>query len=320
MSIERHGWTGRDRAISVTVAICTWKRPQLLAQTLQRFFEVEVPADARCELLIVDNNSKDTTAAVVAEYSARLPIRYVLEERAGIACARNRALDESASSDYLLFTDDDVLVASGWMRAFVDFMQGHPEAAAVAGPIEPWFPEPPDHQLLDAFPVLAKGFCGIDEAQFVANGRASYTANLGFRTSLMSGLRFAEHLGRKGPFAGGGEDVTFCRALLARGEAIGWCPEMVVKHYVDPSRMTLPYLLQWHNDEARSRARVSDRPPGRTLLGVPLWAVRLWAMSTLTQYWFGFRGERLPMLKQQRARAQWAGTITEYFAKRFRKV
>lgn len=301
---------------SVTVAICTWNRSQLLQQTLDRLCHIEVPRGVRWELLIVDNNSTDETKDVVQAFATRLPIRYVCEVRPGAACARNRALDECASSDYVLFTDDDVWVDQGWLAAFLKSGQDNPAAAGIAGPIEPWFPHEPDRDLLAAFPVLENGFCGIDEADFVTKGCTSYTANLGFRNRMIEGLRFAEHLGPNRGFAGGGEDTVFCRAVLARGHAIDWSPAMRVRHYVDPSRMTLRYLLRWYRDNARKMVRVSGPPHGRSVLGVPLWSIRLWASSFLMQHWLTLRGRRTAALEHQRSRVHWAGTIEEHFSQR----
>src|SRR5262249_47996355 len=101
----------------VTVAICTWNRCHLLAQTLTAMIKLRVPAGIAWDVIVVDNNSTDDTKAVTASFGDRLPLRYVLEPELGLCHARNRALTES-SAEYIIFTDDDVLVSDDWLEGF----------------------------------------------------------------------------------------------------------------------------------------------------------------------------------------------------------
>ena len=49
--------------------------------------------------------------------------------------ARNRAL-ASTAADWVVWTDDDVLVSAGWLAAFVETARRRPDAAAVGGWVE----------------------------------------------------------------------------------------------------------------------------------------------------------------------------------------
>src|SRR5207253_11169792 len=97
-----------------TVAICTWNRSQLLRQTLDQFLDLAIPAGMTWELLVVNNNSTDDTDVVLAEFESRLPLRRLFEREPGLSHARNAAL-AAATGDYILFTDDDVLIAQSWL-------------------------------------------------------------------------------------------------------------------------------------------------------------------------------------------------------------
>lgn len=48
----------------VTVAVSTWNRAQLLQRTLARMCDLRVPAGVDWELILVNNNSSDTTEQV----------------------------------------------------------------------------------------------------------------------------------------------------------------------------------------------------------------------------------------------------------------
>ena len=81
--------------MTIDVAICTWNRSALLAQTLERLRELDVPGDVDWRLIVVNNNSTDATSEVLASFADRLPLRAVFEPEAGQANARNRALHET---------------------------------------------------------------------------------------------------------------------------------------------------------------------------------------------------------------------------------
>ena len=70
------------------------------------------------ELIIIDNNSTDNTKKVVDDLIKRNKsknIIYVLEEKIGIPCARNKGLKES-KYDIVSFTDDDCIVDKNWIK------------------------------------------------------------------------------------------------------------------------------------------------------------------------------------------------------------
>lgn len=125
-----------------TVAICTWNRAALLADTLASIERMRVPAGTAWELLVVDNASTDDTPAVLARFRDRLPLRSVVETQQGCSHARNRAMDE-ATGALLVWTDDDVQVEPGWFAAYLDAAARHPDAAFFGGPVDPLFAAPP---------------------------------------------------------------------------------------------------------------------------------------------------------------------------------
>ena len=98
----------------LTVALCTYNRADFLRQTLAGLARQNFPRD-QFEVLVIDNNSRDHTAAVVAEFANTVPApRHVLETQQGLDYARNRAISE-ARGDIIIFGDDDILVAPDWL-------------------------------------------------------------------------------------------------------------------------------------------------------------------------------------------------------------
>ncbi len=299
--------------MDVLVAICTWNRCALLRQTLQAMTRLRPPHGMSWELLVVDNNSTDDTAAVIEEFGGRLPLRSVFEPKPGLSNARNRALGE-CTAGVILFTDDDVLVSVDWLAAFADGARAFPDAAVLGGPIEPWWGAEPDPMFTQIFPGLAHGFCGVDhhrplgpleDEQFV------WGANMAFRMSAIEGMAFDPRLGTEptGRIAGG-EEQQFIRALRRRGGTVVWVPDMRVRHYVPPERTRLGYLLRFSAAKGREKIAVDGVPPGRLVFGVPRYLLRQCVEQHVRAATSWLRRNRFEHLRAARDAAKYWGMVT----------
>ncbi|GAC1459598.1 MAG: hypothetical protein PVSMB1_09560 [Gemmatimonadaceae bacterium] len=267
----------------ITVAICTWNRCELLRATLAQMAKLSVPSIIRWELLVVDNNCTDDTASVLRAFQDRLPIRVLSESRPGASHARNRVLQE-ASGDFIVFTDDDVLVDEGWLAAFANAAREFPDAAAFGGPITPWFLTPPDPDLRAAFPSLESGFCGLEQPISAGPMPADahiWGANMAYRREAISGMTFDAALGVSPTTLAGGEEVAFLSQLRARDGVIVWWPSMHVRHCVAPSRTTLRYLKRFTFGKGREHvfARAAETVSTPGMFGAPRWLWREWAAA-----------------------------------------
>src|SRR5207237_1232989 len=158
--------------------------------------------------LVINNHCTDETDTVARHFEGRLPLRLLSELRPGKHHAANRAISE-AKGRWIVWTDDDVLVSPDWLREFAATAERFPDAAAIGGVIQPWFPEPPDELLVKIFPTLANGFCGVDHGPLerVLEAESLYGANMAFQLSKIGDLRFLEGLGPNQRSAKTGDDV-----------------------------------------------------------------------------------------------------------------
>ena len=125
-----------------SVVIATYNRSDLLADTLRSLCAQQVvPRALQWEMVVVDNNSSDTTRETVRRFgeTSSVPIRYEFEPRQGQSFARNSGI-EAAKGAVILFTDDDILPDRGWVSGMLDALTtdrldgvGGRGAAAVGG-------------------------------------------------------------------------------------------------------------------------------------------------------------------------------------------
>ena len=103
------------RAVDISIVVATCNRSQSLRELLEALLRSDVPRALSWDIWIVDNNSRDDTAALVAEYSEREPrIHYVFEGAQGKAHALNHGVRQ-APGDIIAFTDDDCVPDSHWV-------------------------------------------------------------------------------------------------------------------------------------------------------------------------------------------------------------
>jgi len=133
--------------MTVSIIICTRNRANSLKSTLESIGQTRVPEGWQVELIVVDNNSSDHTAAVVnGTHLTNVDLRYVNAPIAGLCHARNTGLRE-AGGEIILFTDDDIHVPGNWIPAMCQpiLSQG---ADAVSGGVK----FPPNVPALSQYP------------------------------------------------------------------------------------------------------------------------------------------------------------------------
>jgi glycosyltransferase involved in cell wall biosynthesis len=239
----------------VTVAIITFNRSRFLRETLATVTRQSFPSD-RWELLVVDNNSTDDTADVVASFHGAVPApRRVVETRQGLDHGRNRAVAESRG-DILVLADDDVLVGADWLRALVGPIAGDGgrTIGVVGGEVVPVFPEGiPDWLEGSHGPLAFRADPGP-----LPPGQAPMGANFAFPKWAFERFgMFDTHLDRKGASLFGGGDSEMVRRIRSAGLEVWFVPGAKVLHQMPRSRLTFSYAARHAFDSARSR--VADR-------------------------------------------------------------
>lgn len=100
---------------TIGVIISTYNNPEWLEKTLIGYMNQERRAD---EIIIADDGSGPDTCSLIERYKAVLPIKHVWHPDEGFRKTRilNLALT-SATSDYLIFTDQDCVPRNDFVAA-----------------------------------------------------------------------------------------------------------------------------------------------------------------------------------------------------------
>jgi len=110
----------------VSVIVPVYNGEKFLAQAIE---SIRAQNYAPLEILIVDDGSTDSTAALCAQWS---DVRYVRQENQGPSAARNRAM-EIARGEVITFLDADDLWQPDTLHTFLSHFENNPSVDLVLG-------------------------------------------------------------------------------------------------------------------------------------------------------------------------------------------
>ena len=237
----------------ISVVICTYNRCNDLRLPLTRCLP---NVTRRREVIVVDNNSTDATAAVVDARRAASRICVRIRTWPG-DCQAHATRAYRREVPIIAFTDDDIVVADSWVRSVYRAFLQYPNADCVGGPVLPrwppsgrptWFPV---RQRLAgaAGQRRTAGFCAPAEMPPCLIG-----ANFAFRKSAFaksSGLFDPAYTPRT---ASSASTLEGGRSWRIRSRRL----------YVDiPAERLTKELLGWYGRTGRFHSHAAARSPRR---------------------------------------------------------
>lgn len=112
---------------AVSAIIPTYNRASLLVEAVESALTQRRPPD---EILVIDDGSRDDTAARMAAYGER--VRYVRQANAGPSAARNHGF-RFARGEYLALLDSDDLWTPDRLERQLEVLTRHPETDVLFG-------------------------------------------------------------------------------------------------------------------------------------------------------------------------------------------
>lgn len=263
----------------VSIVICTYSRAVLLKQTLQSLENLQGIDNA--EVIVIDNNSPDNTAEIVAQCIAHLAgrvlLRYVFEPRQGLSVARNRGITESHGS-IIAFLDDDAIPSIEWLSTIRAAFQSNPKAYAIGGIIHPHFETARPDWLVKQ---LELGFTivnfGHKDRRYPGNLHP-YGANMAIRREVFDDLQFPESLGRKGKSLLSGEESWLFSQMKRKGQQLHYIPRMSVTHFIPDERLRQEWIKRRFYYQGVSYAVWGNSLPLKTRLVFTLALKRIYLL------------------------------------------
>jgi glycosyltransferase involved in cell wall biosynthesis len=231
----------------ISVIICTYNREKYLYNALKSIAEQDY-SQKLYEIVLINNNSTDNTEDICRQFQHDFPdvsFRYVVENQQGLSYARNRGIDES-NGEILIYVDDDATVFSGYLRAYDDFFQNHPDAIAGGGPIYPVFEIPEPKWMSPIMKSLLGGYLYFgNKIKTFQNGKYPGGGNAAYRKKDLAQFGyFNTELGRKGNGLLGSEEKDMFDRFRRAERSFYYIPNAAIHHYIPESKLSKEHFRE----------------------------------------------------------------------------
>ena len=231
----------------LSVVICTRDRAASLERTLESLVAAAQRMARPWELVVVDNGSSDETPQVIASFADRLPVRGVREDAAGLSNARNAGVKQ-AQGEYIVWTDDDVVVDPGWLEGWAGGIEQAQDCAVFGGRALPVFEEPVQDWFVSNERHLQSLLAVRDSREWteVDVNHVPFGLNFAVRAVEQRAHPYDPELGVGPGRRLGGEEVAVIRAILREGGRGRWVWDALVRHMIPASRQSAAYIRRFY--------------------------------------------------------------------------
>lgn len=222
--------------------LATYKRTDILHKTLESFSKLDT-AGIKWELIVVDNADEAAARQIVDKFYDKLPVKYIVEKKAGKNSALNSAIDLAAGKLFI-FTDDDVLVDSNWLIEMWEGTRRWPDFSVFGGRILPLFPNGKiplsmDHPFYNSAYAFADWH--IEEGPYGAN--KVYGPNMAIAADVFrSGWKFNQNIGPSGSNYIMGSESELLLRLEKAGYGAVYLPKCCVHHQIRHEQLSTKWL------------------------------------------------------------------------------
>ena len=254
-------------SLTFSVVVPTFNRPAALRACLEALANIEYSKD-EWEAIVVDDGGSQPLDAVIRDFSARLPLRFLRQENAGPAAARNRGAQE-ARGQFLAFTDDDCAPDKLWLRHLQEALQRHPQTLIGGHTLNALR----DNSYAGASQLL------IDYLYEQWNERAGTAQFFASNNMAMNRAAFLQLGGFDTTFTrAASEDREWCERWIASGRELFYAPKATIRH---AHNLTLRSLWRQHFAYGSGAWQFHQ---ARAARGGQFWKPRLSFYSGLLRY------------------------------------
>jgi len=253
LAVKVHSERKQMTTPRITVIVCTYNRSEILRECLG-FLAEQTYLEDRYEVIVVDNNSTDSSREIAREFSRRYPnFRVVSEPKQGLSHARNRGWHE-AKSEWVAYVDDDCRVPGQWLESMQNIIAEY-SPAIFGGPYYPFFVTPRPRWYKDAYGSHVEDTVArpLKPGEYLSGGNIIFSRN-----ALEDLGGFDPNLGMSGDSIAYGEETALqikTREVMPQA-LIYYDPALFVYHMVPAHKMTLRRILLQHVRSGISTARM----------------------------------------------------------------
>ncbi len=240
---------------SATVAVCTHNRVHDATLCIRAL--VPQAEQAGLSVVLIDSGSDCANAAELRQLAAAHGIDHLRLDTAGLSLARNAA-HQHASSDWIVYLDDDAVPESGWAKSLLLALSNAPaEVAIVGGKVTPTWPVGSDHTRITSRWKLLLSCVDPPGVGLVSEGYDICGANFAVRRSALERAgRFPTKLGRDGKCLIGGEESYLIDRMSSLGLLSIYNDVFAVQHRIPPERLAIKWVARRAFWEGVTRARI----------------------------------------------------------------
>lgn len=275
--------------MKVSIVICTYNREQYLPECLEHL-KNQTEKPEYFEIVLIDNNSKDSTAAICKKFiedNPKLDVTYAIEMGQGLSFARNTGI-ATAKGDVICFIDDDGFAVPEYVATVRKFAEDSKYKGYIAfgGKVVPRYNEGMEPKWLSKY-IDGLVSC-VDLGQEVKPFTKKYPVgcNMIFRKEF-----FEQHGGFNTDLQTRSDDKFVFIKLKAAGLKTLYIPTLEVEHFMDDFRLEKKFIIRLSKIVGQSEAiRLKDASFGSKLFKLIEYKFKLGA-SLFLAIGFLFKGQ-----------------------------
>ena len=213
----------------ISILVATKDRPLKLKNCLTSILKNSI---RNFELIIIDQSTTNTSHKLIRAINES-NIRYYYSKRIGNTHALNIAL-QKAKGDIYVFTDDDCIVPSNWLRMIIQTYRLHPEASGVSGQTLPFLTHRQSLSMVCPGTYQSKTFRIINNLGPVVHSPKDgfgKGTNMSFKREVFQKLGgFKEWLGPGSIAGAGGNETEFIYRAVKYHFILCFNPKIIVYH------------------------------------------------------------------------------------------
>jgi len=232
-----------------TIVVCTYNSEKIINKCLDALAGLEGLSENVDKILVVDNNSTDSTSKIIHAYCEENNLfQYVFEGRQGLSYAREHALD--ANTDWIVYVDDDNILDKKWIIELKRTVEenehlGVVNGAVIAVPAETLNKE--QQAIMKAmYRNLACTHCAEPKEDDLPN-TVPMGAGMCVRREALKKIESEGWLnltGRTGKKLSSGEDTELCERIFEQGYGYESNFKMKLYHIIPSTRLEEKYVIR----------------------------------------------------------------------------